>query len=249
MKHILTAALMAGSILLMGCSEEDFPADRSPSDLLQPEKRESAYLRAGESDLMIPIAVSEEIVKRDKEMRRDGRKQELREQRMAVVQLMKLFKKLEKESDWQAVDRVLRGQLATYERHPLSFAFEQLIGNLMLRKKLLVGELTDAKRETIAYYAELLIRNNHEDASIILPALRALQQTWPRERVIQAIDVSIQNAERWVNKTTGCADCPPENQLNEEVVARLKGPKAARVLSVIDAMNGLRELGAELNHR
>lgn len=232
--------------LMVGCIERESALDLTNSESASAEKRRETRKVEGKSDLFIPISATEEILKRDLELKQQGRMRELREQRMVLIQLVKLFKDLEKEQNWQRMHEVIRHQLEAYKNHPLSFAFEQLAGNLMLRKKLLKGEMTQEKREAIAYYTDMLLVRNHEDASVLLPALRQLQQTWSREKLTRAIQTSVNNSSQWVERVTGCRDCSSEQQLSGEAAAVLSDSKRRQVLSVIKATEGLRFFLTEL---
>lgn len=231
---------------MVGCIERESVLDLTHSEPTSAEKRGEARTVQGKSDLFIPISATEEIFKRDLELKQQGRMRELREQRMVLIQFVKLFKDLEKEQTWQHMHEAIRHQLEVYKKHPLSFAFEQLAGNLMLRKKLLTGEITQEKREAIAYYTDMLLIRNHEDASVLLPALRQLRHTWSREKLTRAIQTSVNNSSQWVEKVTGCRDCSSEQHLSGEAAAVLSDSKRRQVLSVIEATKGLRLFLTEL---
>jgi hypothetical protein len=189
-------------------------------------------------DFMIPIASK----LRGETLDAPERQAQLR----AVIPFARTMQDLKPESDWQAVNMVVKTQLQAYQDHPQSYVVEQLAGNLMLRRYLLKEDATPASLDAISHYTELLLRNNHEDASVLLPAFRALKGRWSPERLIASIDQSIGNARAWLDRVSPCEDCPKQSQLSKAVADQASLPMHRRASEVAFSLPLLAELRASL---
>lgn len=198
----------------------------------------SQLAQLAKEDLMIPIAPKRATGNLD----RNERKAQV----AGVVPFVKVINSIKKEKDWQAAHKVVSTQLQVYREHPQHHVIEQLAGNIMLRRYLLKEELTPTTLDAISFYTELLVKNNHEDASVLAPAFSVLRGRWPSTKLAAAIENTKAAAFAWLNRTTPCADCPPQSSLAKFTPVVDTDAMKRRALEVREALSQLDDLYATI---
>ncbi len=86
----------------------------------------------------------------------------------------------------------------------------------MLTLRLLEGEPTSDKQDAIAYYTELLLRNQHPDADVIGQALDALESKWTRGEIASAATQTAGHAREYLKKNH-CRPCLEATGVQEKL--------------------------------
>jgi hypothetical protein len=121
------------------------------------------------------------------------------------------------ESNWQEADRKIREVLEANVSAPQSFATEQIAASKMLTLRLFEGELSSDKREAIAYYTELLLKNEHPGADIIAEALQALDGKWSKQQISRAAARTSRLAREYL-KINPCRPCLEGTGVSEKML-------------------------------
>lgn len=119
--------------------------------------------------------------------------------------------------NWEAADRVVRDRLEGIRNLRFAYKVEQVAANRMLSTWLLKGDRSDGKDQAVAFYTELLLRNNHPDAAVIGDALEILQKHWPKERISDAAAKTVRNAQAYLQKNP-CKPCLEGMIVSEEAL-------------------------------
>ena len=109
---------------------------------------------------------------------------------------------IEQINDWRIAHDMINAILKENSINKFKYYLEQIIANKMLSIHLLSVDATyDYDRiEAVEFYTELLLKNNHPNAHIILDALEVLDGYWPYDRIIQAADDALLFAEEYLSK-------------------------------------------------
>lgn len=162
------------------------------------------------------------------------------EQRIGVPRARMLAAILKSES-WQEADREVRQILPTIADKPLAFRVEQSIANRMLKIRLLNDEPVGEKREAIAFYTELLLRNANPDAELVLQALTILEYSWARKEIAQAARQTAKAAREYL-KSNPCKPCLEKVKLRPDQVEKLFDAQQRKLYKMQNSLPKLDEL-------
>ncbi len=108
-------------------------------------------------------------------------------------------------ASWKKAHEEIQELLETYADHPMAQGIEQRISMEML-PRLLQLPASSERDEALRYYTGLLVENGNPDASLIYPALKALQPSMPEAAWREWAEATIQTSTAWARRYP-CADC------------------------------------------
>lgn len=104
---------------------------------------------------------------------------------------------------------VMKPLLGRHTGHPFAHVFEQTATSQMLETRLLPASETSTEyRNAVAYYTDLLLKNEHPDASVILPALHKLEGRQSAAKQQAATEAAIGYARALLEREP-CEACLP----------------------------------------
>ena len=149
--------------------------------------------------------------------------------RAAMPRFWDAYPQLEASSDLTATDALARTLISETPEEG-RWLMEQYVGQYML-EKLLATE--NAHTDYVAFYVELLHRNDSQRADLLAGGLSRLQRTWPREKVQAYAADGVAHAEHWLGRVgrASSAKAAPESlppqHTNRDGVAQYVGQLAA----------------------
>lgn len=148
---------------------------------------------------------------------------------------------LKSTTSWQEANREVREQIASIAQDPYAFELEQFAAHQMLSKYLLRGEEVPEKKDAIAYYTELLLRNEYPDAEIISNALEALEGKWTRSQIARAAAQTAKHAREYL-KQNPCKPCLERAGIESKKVESLLDAKQRKLYRMQNSLPNLDKL-------
>lgn len=135
-------------------------------------------------------------------------------------------------TDWRQAHAQVKPLLDRYAGHPFAYFFEQTAASQMLEARLLnAPETATDYLDALAWYTELLLRNEHPDASILLPALRKLEGHQGAAKNQAATEAAIGYARALLEREP-CEACLPGASFDE-----IKDSRQQRLYRIQAALN------------
>lgn len=148
--------------------------------------------------------------------------------------------------NWIETDRQVRIVLQDHQNHPTAYNINQITASSMLWKKLLLGDTTEQRQETVSYYVNLLVESSHPDADLIARALKFLSVNsfWSPSQIAATANQAKGFAEEYLQKenfeTCNCVVDPSDQTFDQLMGA--KTVKLERVYQAISQLDSLRQL-------
>ena len=162
--------------------------------------------------------------------------QELKEQQEAFI----AFRVAAKTTDWKQADENVRALLDSPS--PVARHYrEQNAADVMLREWLVGGEPTEERLKAMAFYVDLLVKNESPQSALILPALKQLDGHWPETRVAEAASVAAHAAEDLVARKTSCENCAAK-QLQDALPRQIQSEHDLHLHQTLEAAEELRAI-------
>ncbi len=120
---------------------------------------------------------------------------------------------------WQIADEKIRSVLQSAEKSPplILNTLEQFAGSVMLRRLLAESDSSQGKREAMAFYATMLLRNHHPDSDLIGRALTSLEGYWSEEKIVRYALETANNARAYL-KENPCQPCLESTGVKEQLL-------------------------------
>lgn len=132
-----------------------------------------------------------------------------KEQRREFLGQIEYFKKAVFSGEsWQIADKYARLCLESeYLPSHEKYAYEQIIAHEILKYKLIKEEQTPEVVEAISFYTELLLKNEHQDASVMKTSIERLHGVWSEEKIKHASEISYKASKQYFEEQKNCTDC------------------------------------------
>jgi hypothetical protein len=140
---------------------------------------------------------------------------------------------IDQTTDWQQAHQEVRALLERHIDHPFAYLFEQTAASHLLEARLLpAAETSTEYRDAVAYYTDLLLKNEHPDASVLLPALRKLEGHQSAAKQQAATEAAIGYARALLEREP-CEACLPGAAFDD-----IKDSRQQRLYRIQAALNG-----------
>jgi hypothetical protein len=151
-----------------------------------------------------------------------------------VSRVMQSFHRIAAEaSSWRAADRQIQAHLSATDTSSVPrYIREQSAAGAMFRNVFIdwTTPLTDAQRDVLGDYVQLLAENQNPEAALVLPALRQLEGHWADRHVASTADAIAKAADRAYK-----APSRPDDTTGTPTI------DADYVLQVADSLRALRD--------
>ena len=125
----------------------------------------------------------------------------------SVEDQMKMTVLLQQASSWDAAHKEMQALLAESSQLP-DYIRKQRAAVFMLKAARSLDEITDAQREAIAGYTEMLAEYRSPEAAVMLESLEKLDGYWSQDQIRSAAARSLEGANLYLDKRHYCEDCP-----------------------------------------
>lgn len=157
-----------------------------------------------------------------------------------ITEINLLFKEIN-ETNYSEYDFKLKTFLNKNKDSFFNYYFEQLVSNKYLKVLNSVKSVDKSHQEMVSYYTKLLLRNNHQDATIIYNSLKILNNYWSKDEIRNAANLTILNSESWISKSLPCTDCKG-NTLQKESNDFLKETNSKEVKKANEVKSSIKNL-------
>lgn len=156
---------------------------------------------------------------------------------------VRIMRAILKSKSWQETDRKVREELGSIAQDPYAFVLEQTSAHRMLSEHLLRGEEVSEKKEAVAYYTELLLRNEYPDAEVLSNALEALEGTWSPSQLARAATQTAKHTRDYLRQNP-CEPCIEKSGMGPaDKAGRLLDARQRKLYRMQNSLSKLDKLG------
>ena len=221
-----TMGVIVFLVTLMGCQE-------SSSPISEPEPTPEPLMSEFSAHLLTPEAFTgEKLPEADRQFIAEH----------SVGEHIKMSVLIHESATWDEAHEAMQAFLAEPSDLP-NYIREQRAGVFMLKAARSVANLTDAQREGMMVYVDLLAEHRSPEAALVLEALNRLKGFLPEENVRYTAARVVEGADTYLDNKYYCETCPgnKSEELTPEAVVETQNIFIQELLGSVESLRLLAE--------